>query len=110
MDTRLHWFDLQAGTDVDPEPMASTEIRTFPGLSIHGEALLARGSEMLEALTPALRRRNMRNSFENSPPQSNRDPLLLHPFQQAPPGDRDIPPPAAGPAMPSPSCTATSVP
>ena len=41
-DNRLHWFDLRAGTELTPDADGVYRLRTFPGLWVHGEALLAR--------------------------------------------------------------------
>lgn len=48
-DQRLHWFDLRSGRELTPEPDGVLRIHTFPGLWIHGEALLARDSRRLLA-------------------------------------------------------------
>jgi Uma2 family endonuclease len=54
-DRRLHWFDLRAGTELTPDADGVYRIRTFPGLWIHGEALLARDSQrMLATLNQGL--------------------------------------------------------
>jgi Uma2 family endonuclease len=41
-ETKLHWFDLRANQELKPEPDGVFRIRSFPGLWIHGEALLAK--------------------------------------------------------------------
>jgi Uma2 family endonuclease len=46
-DNRLHWFDLPAGQELSPDSDGVYRIRTFPGLWIHGDALLARDSQRL---------------------------------------------------------------
>lgn len=39
-DQRWHWFDLQTGQQLQPEADGILRIRAFPGLWIHGAALL----------------------------------------------------------------------
>jgi Uma2 family endonuclease len=46
-DNRLHWFDLRAGKDLAPDADGIYRIRTFPGLWVHGPALLSRGFRQL---------------------------------------------------------------
>jgi Uma2 family endonuclease len=41
-DHRLHWFDLRTGQELMPDADGVYRFRTFPGLCVHGEALLAR--------------------------------------------------------------------
>lgn len=48
-DRRLHWFDLRVGQELSPDADGVYRIRTFPGLWIHGEALLARDFQRLMA-------------------------------------------------------------
>lgn len=52
-DHRLHWFDLQAGKELAPDAEGICRIRTFPGLWIHGDALLARDSQRMLATLDA---------------------------------------------------------
>jgi Uma2 family endonuclease len=46
---RLHWFDLRAGQELSPDADGVYRIRTFPGLWVHGEGLLARDFQRLTA-------------------------------------------------------------
>jgi Uma2 family endonuclease len=39
---QLRWFDLRAGLEVQPDADGVFRMRSFPGLWIHGEALLAK--------------------------------------------------------------------
>jgi Uma2 family endonuclease len=48
-DNRLHWFDLRAGQELTPDADGVYRICTFPGLWVHGEALLARDFQRLTA-------------------------------------------------------------
>ena len=48
-DRRLHWFDLAAGRELQPDADGVFRIRVFPGLWVHGEALLARDFHRLTA-------------------------------------------------------------
>jgi Uma2 family endonuclease len=48
-DRRLHWFDLRAGQALSPDTDGIYRIRIFPGLWVHGEALLARDFQRLTA-------------------------------------------------------------
>jgi Uma2 family endonuclease len=55
VDNQLHWFDLQNGKELEAARDGVCRIRTFPGLWIHAEALLARDSKrMLETLDAGL--------------------------------------------------------
>ena len=38
---QLHWFDLQADEELQPDDDGVYRMRSFPGLWIHGEALFA---------------------------------------------------------------------
>jgi Uma2 family endonuclease len=50
-DRRIHWFDLAGGRELEPEPDGVCRLRTFPGLWLHVEALLAKDAErMMDAL------------------------------------------------------------
>jgi Uma2 family endonuclease len=54
-DNRLHGFDLRAGTELAPDADGVYRLRTFPGLWVHGEALLARDFQrMMAALNAGL--------------------------------------------------------
>lgn len=48
-DNRLHWFDLRAGQELAPGADGVYRLRTFPGLWVHGEALLARDFQRMMA-------------------------------------------------------------
>ena len=48
-DRRLHWFDLRAGQELVPDADGVYRVRTFPGLWIHGEALLDRDFQQMMA-------------------------------------------------------------
>jgi Uma2 family endonuclease len=48
-DRRLHWFDLRADRELTPDADGVYRVQTFPGLWVHGEALLARDSQRLLA-------------------------------------------------------------
>jgi Uma2 family endonuclease len=47
---QLHWFDLRANKELQPDADGVFRIRTFPGLWIHGEALLAKNYQRLMAV------------------------------------------------------------
>lgn len=44
---RLRWFDLAADRELQPDADGVYRVRTFPGLWVHGEALLARDYQRL---------------------------------------------------------------
>lgn len=46
---QLRWFDLRANQELQPDADGVFRIRTFPGLWIHGDALLARDFHRLMA-------------------------------------------------------------
>jgi Uma2 family endonuclease len=48
-ENRLRWFDLRANQELQPDADGVFRIRTFPGLWIHGEALLAKDYHRLMA-------------------------------------------------------------
>jgi Uma2 family endonuclease len=48
-DRRLFWFDLRARQDLQPDADGVYRLRSFPGLWVHGEALLARDHRRLTA-------------------------------------------------------------
>jgi Uma2 family endonuclease len=52
-DRRLHWFDLQTGTELAVDANGVCRIHTFPGLWIHAEALLAQDSKQMLATLDA---------------------------------------------------------
>lgn len=52
---QLRWFDLRAARELSPDADAVYRMRTFPGLWIHGAALLAKDySALMAALTQGL--------------------------------------------------------
>ena len=54
-ENRLHWFDLRAGQELQPDADGIYRIRCFPGLWIDGAALVARdGRRLLEVLNQGL--------------------------------------------------------
>jgi hypothetical protein len=46
---KLRWIDLSAGTELSPDADGVHRIHTFPGLWIHGEALLNQSAQQLIA-------------------------------------------------------------
>jgi hypothetical protein len=46
---QLRWFDLSGNRELAPDPDGVFRIRTFPGLWVHGEALLAKDYQRLMA-------------------------------------------------------------
>jgi Uma2 family endonuclease len=54
-DRRLHWFDLRAGQELAADADGVIRIRTFPGLWVHGPAVLAQdGRQALSTLNAGL--------------------------------------------------------
>ena len=52
---QLRWFDLRANVELRPDADGVFRIRCFPGLWVHGEAVLARDfPQMMAALTAGL--------------------------------------------------------
>ena len=48
-DQKLHWYDFAKNDDLQHAPDGIYRIRTFPGLWIHGPALIARDAKQLLA-------------------------------------------------------------
>ncbi len=51
---RLRWFDLRANQELLPDPDGIFRLRSFPGLWIHGEALLAKDTRLMTTLAAGL--------------------------------------------------------
>jgi Uma2 family endonuclease len=50
---QLRWFDLRADRELQPDPDGVFRIRVFPGLWVHGEALIAKDYRRLMATLEA---------------------------------------------------------
>jgi hypothetical protein len=50
----LRWFDLRADQELQPDADGVFRLRTFPGLWIHGEALLAKDRRLMATLEQGL--------------------------------------------------------
>ena len=48
-DRRLHWLDLRTGQELAPDADGVIRVRSFPGLWVHAEALLAQDQGRLMA-------------------------------------------------------------
>ena len=54
-DNRLHWFDLRSNQELQPDTDGVYRIRSFPGLWIHGAALVGRnGQQLMQILNQGL--------------------------------------------------------
>jgi hypothetical protein len=51
---KLRWFDLRTNQEIQPDADGIFRVRAFPGLWIHGEALLAKDRRLMTTLQEGL--------------------------------------------------------